>query len=75
MGLGIKMMVGNVEIMVFTLNNSSALNLTLGHIIPGRPRALCCEDPSGRWTPAEPGRAGAKTSLITAVLSPFSATN
>lgn len=28
MGLGIKMMVGNVEIMVFSLNNSSALNLT-----------------------------------------------
>lgn len=37
MGLGIKTMVGNVEIMVFVLNNSSALNLTLGHIIPGRP--------------------------------------
>lgn len=35
-------MVGNMEIMVSTLNNSSALNLTLGHIIPGaarKPRA------------------------------------
>lgn len=37
MGLGIKMMVGNVEIMVFVLNNSFALNLTPRHIIPGRP--------------------------------------
>lgn len=42
MGRGIKIMVGNMEIMVSTLNNSSALNLTLGHIIPGaarKPRA------------------------------------
>lgn len=36
------MMVGNVEIMVFVLNNSSALNLTPEHIIPTRPRAPCC---------------------------------
>lgn len=56
-GLGIKMMVGNVEIMVSALNNSSALNLTPGHIIPGRPRAPCCQDASSCWTPAEPGRA------------------
>lgn len=56
-GLGIKMMVGNVEIMVSALNNSSALNLTPGHIIPGCPRAPCCQDASSCWTPAEPGRA------------------
>lgn len=72
-GLGIKMMVGNVEIMVSALNNSSALNLTPAHIIPGRPRAPCCQDASSCWTPAEP--AGHETSLPTNVLSPFRATN
>lgn len=58
------MMVGNVEIMVFVLNNSSALHLTPEHIIPTRPRAPCCWGASGCRMLAEPGRERA-------VLSPF----
>lgn len=49
------MMVGNVEIMVFVLNNSSALNLTPEHVIPTRPRAPCCRGASGCRMLAEPG--------------------
>lgn len=37
MGLGIKVMVGNMAVMVFALNNSPVLDLPLRHIILARP--------------------------------------